>query len=283
MRVVHIGFPKTGTKFLQKNVFPRLPPGFAYCEPATDLFEPLIHCDDTVFDAAGTRLSLAEAWNGHANALFSYEPLTGEPLAGFVNRTVIANRLQQAGFDRIIITIRNQFDILESAYKQYVRTGGLLRFEEYVRFDGPMRRCLDPTYFDYHAIYRLYADLFGRANVLVLQYENLGAAAFLDALSAFLEIGPIERVDHATAVNPSLSRAKTQALRIVNHLVVPARLVSKRISPSFFHRHLERLPALNGSGSFLDATMRGLVADFYRSSNERLRTEAGIALAGSYP
>lgn len=283
MRVVHIGFPKTGTKFLQKRVFPRLPCKIMYCEAAADFFEDLMHRDDTVFDISGLRRRLARACDGRDSVLFSYEPLTGEPLDGFVNRTVIANRLKLLPFDKVVITIRNQFDVLESAYKQYVKSGGLLRFQEYVHFDGPSRRCLDPAYFDYDSIYRLYADLFGRANVLVLQYENLGDVAFLDALSAFLEIGPIEGIDYGTAVNPSLSHAKTKVLRIVNHLIVPARLVTKRISPSFFYRQLARLPARNGSRSFLDTTMRGVVADFYRASNERLRKEAGIALAASYP
>jgi hypothetical protein len=183
----------------------------------------------------------------------------------------------------VIITIRNQFDVLESTYKEYVRGGGLLRFEEYVRFDGPLRRCMDPAYFDYYPIYRLYADLFGRSSVLVLQYEDLGSAVFLEALSSFLEIGLIDAVEPGVAVNPSLSRAKTKALRVINHLIVPARLVSKRVSPSFFHRQLARLPTLNGRGSFLDAAMRGVTANFYRSSNERLRKEAGIPLASSYP
>lgn len=284
MRVVHIGFPKTGTKFLQKSVFPRLAHGtYAYIGTSAQLFEPLIHRDDTVFDAPDMRSRLAAASNGYANVLFSYEPLTGEPLTGFVNRTMIANRLREIGFDRIIVTIRNQFDILESAYKEYVRNGGLSRFEDYVRFDGPTRRSLDPVYFDYFSIYRLYAELFGKANVLVLQYENIGDTGFLAALSAFLGIGPIEGVDYSTAVNPSLSRGKTEALRIINHLIVPARLITKRVSSSFFHRQLARLPARNGSGSFLDATTRGRVADFFRDSNERLRTETGIALATSYP
>jgi hypothetical protein len=283
MKAVHIGFPKTGTKFLQAQVFPRLPQEITYLSASAPLFEELIHCDDTVLDVAALERRLAQACNGHENVLLSYEPLTGEPLAGFVNRTIIANRLRRLGFDKIIITIRNQFDLLESAYKQYVRSGGLLRFEEYVRFDGPSRHALNAAYFAYNPIYSLYAELFGRANVLVLQYENLGSSAFLGALSAFLEIGSIAGVDAAVPVNRSLSSTKTKTLRIINHLITPAHLISRRLSASFFYRQLVRFPGLNDTKSFLDARMRCVVADFYRESNDRLRKEAGITLASNYP
>ena len=78
--------------------------------------------DDTIFDADNLAARLEQACSGRRHALFSYEPLTGlEYRSAFVNRTLIATRLRRLGFERVIITIRNQFDVLESAYKQYVR------------------------------------------------------------------------------------------------------------------------------------------------------------------
>jgi hypothetical protein len=111
----------------------------------------------------------------------------------------------------------------------------------------------------------------------------VGRAEFLDALSTFLRVGPIAGIDFATAINPSLSNSKTRALRIINHLVVPARLMSKRISAAYFHRQLAKVPAFNGSKSFLDAATREAVANIYRESNQLLRKEAGISLAPIYP
>lgn len=289
MKVAHIGFPKTATTFLQGKVFPRLADEFAYIgkEACASLFAPMMDHDDTVLDRGDLLSGIECASSGSRNALFSYEALTGlHYRSAFVNRSLIARRLRELGFEKIIITIRNQFDALESAYKQYVKSGGVLKFDEYVCFDTVKQRFLYPEYFAYYPIYRLYADLFGRANVLILQYEHLGRASFIEDLAGFLQIEPFE-VDIGDPINSSLSCAKTKILRVINHMTYnsyrPSHLISKSISTSFFYRQLSRLPLLNQRRSLLDPKTRGVVADFYRESNERLRKDAGVPLASSYP
>jgi len=290
MRVVHIGFPKTASTFLQASVFTQLPDDFAYFDSraSAPYFDPVIDFDDTIFDLSDHRLRLARAWGASRHALFSYEPLTGAHYrSGFVNRTLIARRLEALGFDRAIITIRNQFDALESAYKQYIKSGGILKFDEYVNFDGSGRRYLYPEYFDYCSIYRLYAETFGRENVLVLQCERLSDASFFAELGEFLDV-ELPPFTGADRVNVSLSYAKTKVLRIVNHLTCsshqPSHLISRRISTSFVHRQLARLPLLESrKKSFLTGEKRAVVAAFYSASNRRLSSESGISLAPDYP
>jgi hypothetical protein len=289
MRVVHIGFPKTATTFLQRSVFPRLSDSFIYFDKkaSTPFFDELMNFDDTIYDASGVSRRFEHACEGRANALFSYEPLTGlHYRSAFANRTQIARRLRQAGFDRAIITLRNQFDALESAYKQYVKSGGILKCADYVTFDLDKPRYLYPEYFDYFSIYRLYADLFGAENVLVLQYENLRSSSFLEEICGFLHEASFEAV-RTEAVNASLSCDKTRILRVLNHVAYssfqPSHLISKRISTAFFYRQLCRLPLLNSRKSFLQPAARSAIAEFYRESNDKLRRSAGIALAPRYP
>lgn len=289
MKVVHIGFPKTATTFLQKVVFPALPTDFAYFdkERSAPFFAPLMNYDDSIFDQGGQKREIERAWSVQRHCLFSYEPLTGAHYrCAFFNRTPIAKRLKALGFDRAIITIRNQFDALESAYKQYVKSGGVLRFDEYVTFDSDRPKYLYPEYFDYHAIYRLYAETFGEPNLLILQYENLRDRSFVGTLCDFLQVAPFE-IALERLVNTSLSCEKTRILRIINHLTYnsfrPSHLISKRISSSFFHRRLAALPFPNGRKSFLTVDKRNAIASFYGESNRRLRKEAGIALAPEYP
>ena len=289
MRVVHVGFPKTATTFLQTRVFSRLPLSFAYFDKWTSapLFAPLMDHDDTLFDAHALANRLQAAWQDREKCLFSYEPLTGlHYQSGFVNRTQIARRLKDAGFDRAIITIRNQFDALDSAYRQHVKSGGVLKFDDYVQFDRAKAQYLYPEYFDYASIYGLYASTFGRGNVLVLQHENLHTAAFREELCRFLEIERID-VDAAAPVNVSLSRAKTAALRLINHLTYnayrPSHLVSRRLSTDFFHRRLAAIPFWNDRRSFVDPAKRQVVAAFYQGSNRRLQDDAKIVLAPEYP
>ena len=213
------------------------------------------------------------------------EALTGAHYQlAFVNRSLIAERLKRLGFGRVIITIRNQFDVLESSYKQYVKSGGVLKFDEYVNFDAAKPKYLYPEYFDYFRIYRLYAEVFGADNVLLLQCECL--AESLKDVFEFLRIDPtVVRSEEST--NRSLSYTKTRILRVLNHFTYnsyrPSHLVSKRLSTAFLHALLERIPWWDAPRSFLGSSQRKAIRDFYAESNRMLRESAGIDLKSRYP
>jgi hypothetical protein len=216
---VHIGFPKTATTFLQTEVFPRFArPGFTYVplEACARLFASLIHDDDEIYDGDVTAERVREEAGGAKLSLFSYEALTGHAHpTGSSNRTQIARRLRQLGFDRVLISIRNQFDVLESAYKQYLSGGGVLPFRDYVTFDPSETTYLDPRYYDYHPLYCLYTSLFGFSNVLVLQQERLREPEFLGRLTSFL-CAESSTVDWRAHPNQSPSYEKLTLLRLLN-------------------------------------------------------------------
>lgn len=290
MRAIHIGFPKTATTFLQATLFPELAAqGFAYVGKLASArtFASLIDDDDSLYDAAATLAELRRESGGADHVLASYEGLTGHHYrSGFVNRSQIARRLKQLGFDRAIITIRNQFDVLESAYKQYVASGGVLRFRDYVTFQPGEPSYLHPRYFDYDLVHRIYGEAFGRDRVLVLQFEELQEPAFASDLAAFLGVRPIE-VDRRARANESLSRGKLAVLRACNHLTYssyhPSSLLSKRFSTATVHRMLRALPFGEGDRSIVDGPTRDTIAAFYAESNHRLAQAAGIDLSAAYP
>jgi hypothetical protein len=290
VKAVHIGFPKTATKFLQASVFTRLASrAFAYVplDQSARLFASLIDDDDSIYDSATTTVRVLECAGESETVLFSHEALTGHHYrCGFVNRSQIARRLKQVGFDRVLITIRNQFDALESAYKQYLASGGVLKFRDYIALDVSTTRYFDPRYFDYHLIYDLYASTFGPSNVLVLQYERLREPAFLDALTGFLCASSIA-VEWDVPVNESLSFEKMAFLRLCNRFtyssLMPSSLLSKRVSTGAVHRLLSRLPFGNRDRSFQDVGTRASVARFYADSNRRLADAACLTLTSAYP
>ena len=156
----------------------------------------------------------------------------------------------------------------------------------FISFDFDKPRYLYPEYFDYYPIYRLYAEKFGQPNVLVLQYENLQNASFLDDLFSFLDIKPFD-INFDDAINPSLSYQKTRMLRLINHMTYnsfrPSHLISKKISTAFFYRRLSRIPFFNSRKTFLNPHKRKTIASFYKESNERLQKNAGITLSSDYP
>lgn len=290
MKAIHIGFPKTATTFLQTTVFPRLTGrGFTYVPrgASTRLFAPLIDDDDTIFDPDAMADRVREHASAAPNALFSYEALTGEHYrSGFVNRTQIARRLRRVGFERVLITIRNQFDVLESAYRQHVQSGGVLRFRDYASLDPGKPIYLHTRYFDYRLTYDLYATIFGADNVLVLQYERLSKPSFLAALTDFLGTRPIP-IEPRPAANESLSYEKTAVLRVLNHFTFsssrPSSLLGRRFSTAAFHRGLRALPFGNSDRSFLTAADRASIEALYGDSNRKLEAAAGITLAPDYP
>lgn len=290
MKAIHVGFPKTATTFLQTHVFPKLTEdGFVYVgkRPSARLLAPLIDDDDSIFEADAMADRVRERAAGGAKLLVSYEGLTGEHYhSGFVNRTQIARRLRRVGFDRVLITIRNQFDVLEAAYKQHVKSGGVLRFRDYVSLDPETPGGLHPRYFDYGLAYDLYAAIFGHDNVLVLQYERLEEPDFLLALTTFLKTRPIS-TEWREPTNVSLSYEKTAILRVFNHFTYspsrPSSLLSRRFSSAAVHRGLSALPFGNSDRSFLEAAGRASITDLYTDSNRKLAASAGITLAPEYP
>ncbi|MDX1748554.1 MAG: hypothetical protein R3324_21690 [Halobacteriales archaeon] len=262
---------------------------FAYAakEPSSRVLGTLIRDDDTIFDAEEVAARVRERTGGASRALFSYEGLTGADYrSGFVNRTQIARRLKRVGFHRVLVSIRNQFDVLESAYREYVRSGGVVGFREYVGLvpDRPLR--LHPRYFQYDLIYDLYASVFGRPNVLVLQYEHLDHPGFAETLRDFLGVEAVE-VGKGRPVNVSLSYEKTQFLRVSNHLTHsahhPSSLVPRRLSTSAVERVLRAVPFGNSRRSFMTPSDRTAIAERHAESNRVLATRAGITLAPEYP
>jgi len=94
------------------------------------LFNKTINEDNTILNVKLIHSQFEELFKNSKTNLCSYESLTGQhQLSVFINRIIIAERLKVFGFQKIIISIRNQCDILESAYKQYIKSGGILKFE----------------------------------------------------------------------------------------------------------------------------------------------------------
>jgi len=298
MNVIHIGFPKTATSLLQQHVFNQLSDrvNFVNDEDAKNLFYRLFNEDDSLLDSWGVQNAFKKICDQKAPInLFSYEFLTGvHHQTRFMNRTLIAKRLKVIGFHKIIISIRNQFDILESTYKQYVKDGGVLNFSEFINFKGTDSKnyfpvhyfCLD--YYDYYRIIKLYSDLFGFNNLCVLQYEDLKKEQFIRKLAKFLEI-PDRSLSLEDHVNQSLPKREIQILRIINHFTYsvyrPSHLISKKISTRFFYRLLNRIPKSTSSKkkTFITNELRSFILSYYKHTNKKLADEYNLDLDDSYP
>ena len=253
--IVHIGFPKTATTWLQAEVIPAIaeiaPLGKPYLiDPAyRDLLNRFCSCNALAFDALSFRDDFRElevkntaSFTGGRKKVISFELLSGELYSGIDAKELLDRLYGTFGPVRLLITIREQKAIIESLYRHYVTGGGALEIRDFL-FEMPspavdgfsQARLLEKFRYDWHILYC--QRLFGSENVKVLPMEVIvrdGPEAFMHA---FLEAAAVEA--RATPrpnrfQNESLSYLSIAILRWINLLIATP------LSDSPFGRPLRR-------------------------------------------
>ena len=291
--ICHIGFPKTGTTFLQKNVFPNISDvNYIDRTAIKDLSYALIEKDDSYYDAEKIKADVAKMHDSNSIMLISDEALTGHHIkTEFPNRSQIARRLKAAGVSKIIISIRNQVDVLESTYKQYIKSGGVLKVSKFFDLGDNRSPYFYINYFNYEKIIELYAEIFGRENILVVQFENIfeNKTEFTNRLNGFLQLENIDLKDalHLPAVNDSLSNFSTKSLRAINHFTYnvyrPSSLIHRRLSTNLFYRILKRVDVFSKKRNKLIAKYEDEIRAHFAASNGALVQNYNIELHEKYP
>jgi len=288
--ICHIGFPKTGTTFLQKKVFPNIKNvNYLAGGKIKQLLHDVVQKDDSFYNKFKTRAQLIQLHNSNLNMLFSNEQLTGHHIkTEFPNRTQIARRLKAAGVNKIIITIRNQSDVLESSYKQYIKSGGVLKISKFFDLNNNLNPILYIDYFNYVKIIELYSEIFGLENVKILQFEDIFSknTTFYNQLASFLKV---ENIDFKNSpelkVNKSLSNFSTKLLRVINHFTYhsysPSSLISKKLSSVFFYKTLRLINSPKNEKKLISKYENEIYSHFL-GSNSLLKERYNINLHEKY-
>ena len=181
--IVHLGYHKTATTWLQKQLFPRASSHDFLCRKAVqDAF--LAPAGMHFCPQQAARVLALEGRN--RPVLLSEENLSGYlhngGLHGFLAPEV-ARRIKAVLPDaRIVIFIRNQFEICRATYAQYVSGGGTWGqgryFETARRVRGALTRpwkapAFEFEHFEFDRLIAHYDALFGKDRVLVYPYEWL--------------------------------------------------------------------------------------------------------------
>lgn len=186
--LVHIGYHKTGTTWLQKTLFSAKSSVFF---PLSPTGKPKALGRHFVWDKDGNLLSPFEsnkhlileeietALHGkdlkHRTPVISNERLSGNPHCGGFDTKLIADRIKDCLPNaKIFCVIREQKEMILSTYFQYLRAGGIDSLKEYLTrpYDG-RRPGFSPSHFNYIDLISYYYQLFSVENVLVLPYEML--------------------------------------------------------------------------------------------------------------
>ena len=291
--LIHIGYHKTGTTWLQNAFFPHHS-DLSIVGQYPDLAEQVINPDGLEFDASVARRfyqpRIVAAVAASRIPVLTTERLSGNPHSGGYDSRTIADRLHDA-FPQasILIMVRHQVDMAVSMYKQYVRMGGVCTLHEYLfpPVDGriPLFRM---EFLEYHRLAEYYARLFGAERVRVMVYEQFrdDPAAFLDELCAFLAIRRDVSFPVHERVNESLSDFATLLKRRVNRWhggdsLFPVTPPVPRLTGGLF-RAIERLDRAGLSKLFSANLKReavGLIQGRFGASNRELARTFGLDLA----
>lgn len=197
--LIHIGFHKTGTTWLQNNLFNSdsrtfVPLSKKSKGPST-LAKKFIHGDDGFLlspfnlNEQTIRKELAEIIKERPDfkqkfPVISHERLSGNPHSGGFDASKICSMLK-ANFPnaKVLIIIREQKSFILSNYFQYLSIGGVKDLNKYlnIKYDGK-RPGFSPNHINFLPIVQEYRCKFDPDNVLVLPYE-----LFLQKPSEFIE------------------------------------------------------------------------------------------------
>jgi hypothetical protein len=291
--ILHIGYHKTGSSWLQRSFFPRAR-GISLVERLAVRREILVP-SLVAFDPERARARLLEGRSGRL--VISEEELSGNLHTGGLHGAFsveLASRLHRCFPEgRVLVFIRNQTTMITSAYKQYIKSGGTHGIR---RFLQPARSPHKTPNFSldflvYDRLIGIYESLFGRANVLVHAYEELRARPqqLIRTLAGELALEVDPAAVSVSAVNAGYRSGTLALLRLLNHfhdrempnstclLNVPGMHgLLDALAP-----RVDRLPFM-GQVQELDDLLRPdeirALEDRYRESNERLEKSRGLGL-----
>ena len=180
--LIHIGFHKTGTTYLQHHVFQNRENHFVapWTLKTGEAVQHFVLTHPARFDAAAVRAAFLAKTTGENQALvpvISHEDLCGYPIFSRYYGHEVARRIHETFPEaKILITVREQKSALRSLYGEYVRQGGQWPIKTFLGAGqeqpgyAPICR-LD--HLEYDLLVDRYATLFGGEQVLVLPFEIL--------------------------------------------------------------------------------------------------------------
>lgn len=304
--LIHIGFHKTATSFLQRKIFNDKERGF--CTPIDRIYlrEIFIQTDPFEFDPGKVRAEyrayIEKALQDQRVPVLSHEQISGQPGGGGyglrrrekeASRKEIADRIYDCLPEaRILIVIREQRDIIQSIYKFLIcgwhgkLSATIEQFLDQSPLDDGYSPLFNMHYIEYHRIIEYYMNLFGRSSVLVLPFEWLrdDPNKFINQIRTFVDLEPSQNFS-SEKVNEGYSAALSEFRRVLNRWIVSPNYPGKilrlekwadrvssrvnRIIPHSLHRKADKN---------LSDKIEKLVLGFYAESNQKTARLTGLDL-----
>lgn len=277
--VFHVGYPRTGTTYLQKGIWSQLPDCIYRTRSRVgEIYRAASDADlDALFrdvppDDVGQRIYLE-----------SEEEFSGDLFRDYLDMPAKLARINPSA--QIILCLRSQATIIPSLYYLFIKKGNTLSYPEYASLLAENRK------FDYLPLIEAYWKAFGRDNVLVLLFEDLrrDATSFVKQVLTFMGIDEVPTLDDDPQLrNVSLSPLHIRTMRWLNAVsgtVSPTRYMApderqrviqglhrrtRLASIPFFVANLARRVVPEGWGALPTAETAALIERTYAENNIRL-------------
>lgn len=195
--ILHIGYHKTATSWLQRHVFAEADTGLRTVGKlgVDHPIRQLVRAPALDFDPAACRALfeplvapiVAEGFE----PVVSWERLSGHAVSGGWDSKLLADRLHAVFPEgKVLVVIREQRALIISTYKQYLMAGGRLPLEAFLEPPDVRNMRLpqfDLRFFEYEHLLGHYQSLFRRDAVLALPFEQFTREPkdFVAAICAF--------------------------------------------------------------------------------------------------
>jgi hypothetical protein len=291
---LHVGYPKTGTTFLQQEYYPSIDD--IYYINQKELFESDfldIILDDYFTDDQLKYNNILRKWKdeaGNKPLFISYEGFVGNLLTGMQNFPLICERLKGTKFEfKILLTIRKQQHIVDSLYVQYVHQGGAISFNKFMQLPSKSPLKLSLNIFKYDKLYNELENNFGKHNVTLLPMELLKDSKGLNLyFSKYFNISINLQERKFKKRNVGLSGFSLKILRVSNRFIsswvspngiIPAYLINAKSLKNF----LQKVNRSKKKNIFFEKNTECMeYLSFYKESNEKLVASSGVELKKKY-
>lgn len=224
----HIGFHKTATTWFQKNYFPKNPNIKLISQ--NECHEYFVQKRSLYFSPEKTYFNIKKDILSNLGeekvVVFSDEEFSGNIHSGgnggFVSKEIadrIYNTFENKNKVKIMIVIRNQFSMIESCYRQYIKVGGTKKINEYLfpPREDHRRPMFSFDHFKYYDLIKYYKQKFGNENVKVCLFENFlqNKLEFIKKMENELDI-PSDDINYD--VNNKKNIGMTRSLLFINRL-----------------------------------------------------------------
>jgi len=208
--ILHIGIQRTGSTFLQKEIFPKMKINFEKAGNITD-FKYFKNMEN--FSSEGIKSKINYFLKDNIVNLISDENLWWHENLSYNSRFKRLDKIHQVfPNSKIIFGIRNREELLLSWYKKYVIKGGTLNFLDF------QKKIVSYKDLDFKPYIKKLNEKFEKDNVYIYQFEILKKQpkSFVKKLSDFIDVEPPEFENKKYNKGYSLWQLKLSLL--LNHL-----------------------------------------------------------------